>query len=99
MFLVQSLSNEAHPPSLHWKVSIQFNPRWKHSSRFCGWLVGIFRNASSTIAVSSTSGFHLLLNSNTQPLGSTLAEFLYCQSPRKRISLAKSHSVARFGAG
>ena len=96
IFLVQSLSNDAQPPSLHWKVIIHFRPRWKHSSRFCGLSVGILRSASSTIAVSSTSGFHLLLNSKTQPLGSTLAGFLYFQSPRKRISFSISHSAAAF---
>ena len=81
MFFVQSLSNDAQPPSRHWKVIIHFKPRWKHSSRFFGLSVGIFRNASSTIAVSSTSGFHLLLYSKTQPLGSTSAGFLWIQSP------------------
>ena len=40
------------------------------------YLSGFFRRASSTMAVSSTSGFHLLLNSKTQPLGSTSAGFL-----------------------
>ena len=46
------------------------------ASRRAGLAVGILRKASSTMAVSSTSGFHLLLNSKTQPLGSTLAGFL-----------------------
>ena len=41
-----------------------------------GLAVGILRKASRTIAVSSTSGFHLLLNSKTQPLGSTSVGFL-----------------------
>ena len=82
MLLVQSLSKEAQPPSLHWKVSIQFRPRWKHSSRRWGSAVGILRKASRTMAVSSTSGFHLLLNSKTQPLGSTRAGFLWTASRR-----------------
>src|ERR1051325_10480956 len=36
MFFVQSLSKDAHPPSLHWKVSIHCKPRTKTSSRFFG---------------------------------------------------------------
>src|ERR1700722_4549143 len=99
MFFVQSLSNDAQPPSLHWKVIIHFNPRWKHSSRRGGLSVGTLRKASSTIAVSSTSGFHLLLYSKTQPLASTLAGFLYCQSPRKRISRSISQSAERLSEG
>src|ERR1043165_9017216 len=97
--LVQSLSKEAQPPSLHWKVIIQSRPRLKLSSLSLGLSVGTFLKARRTIAVSSTSGFHLLLNSKTQPLGSTLAGFLYCQSPLKRISLEMSHSAARFILG
>ena len=99
MPLVQSLSKEAQPPSLHWKVSIQLRPRWKQPSRRAGLAVGILRRASRTMAVSSTSGFHLLLNSKTQPLGSTGAGFLYCQSPRKRTSRSMSHSAQRVRAG
>src|SRR3984957_8582490 len=99
MYFVQFLSKDAQPPSLHWNVIIHFRPRRKHSSRFFGLSVGIFRNASSTIAASSTSGFHLLLNSKTQPLGSTRAGFLYCQSPRKRISLSISHPADFFIIG
>src|SRR5436189_3104944 len=99
MPLVQSLSKAAQPPSLHWKVIIHFKPRSKHSLRLRGSSVATLRSASSTMAVSSTSGFHLLLNSKTQPLGSTLAGFLYCQSPRKRISFAINHSAAAFSAG
>src|SRR5271154_4934689 len=99
IFFVQSLSNDAQPPSLHWNVIIHLRPRRKHSSRFCGLSVGIFRNASSTIAASSTSGFHLLLNSKTQPLGSTFAGFLYFQSPLKRISFSINHSADFFNRG
>src|ERR1044072_4123195 len=99
MLFVQSLSNPAQPPSLHWKVIIHFRPRLKHSSRRFGLSVGTLRKPSNTIAVSSTSGFHLLLYSNTQPLGSTLAGFLYFQSPWKRISRSMIHSVAFFSAG
>ena len=61
--------------------------------------VGILRKASSTMAVSSTSGFHLFSYSKAQPLGSTSAGFLYCQSPRKRISLESNHSPAFLSAG
>src|SRR2546430_2446438 len=97
--LVQSLSKEAQPPSRHWKVIIQSNPRLKLASRHLGLSVGTLRRAKSTMAVSSTSGFHLLLNSKTQPLGSTFAGFLYCQSPRNRISLEINHSAAALSAG
>src|SRR5439155_18577611 len=89
----------AQPPSRHWKVNIQSRPRLKLASRHLGLSVGTLRSARRTIAVSSTSGFHLLLNSNTQPLGSTLAGFLYCQSPRNRISLDINQSAAAFMAG
>src|SRR5437899_2688881 len=99
MLFVQSLSNDAQPPSRHWNVNIQSSPRLKLASRRFGLSVGTLRNASNTIAVSSTSGFHLLLNSNTQPLGSTLAGFLYCQSPLNRISREINHSAAAFSAG
>src|SRR5205807_10330131 len=99
MFCVQSLSNAPQPPSLHWKVIVQSKPRLKHSSRSRGLSVGTFRRARSTIAVSSTSGFHLFSYSNAQPLASTLAGFLYSQSPRKRISFEMSQSTAFFIAG
>src|SRR5205807_2797981 len=52
------------------------------SFRFRGLSVATRRSASSTIAVSSTSGFHLFSNSNTQPLGSTLAGF---RSEERRV--------------
>jgi len=42
--------------------------------------VGTLRSASSTMAVSSTSGFHLFSNSKTNA-GLDLGGFLYCQSP------------------
>src|SRR3954451_17010878 len=99
MLFVQSLSKADQPPSLHWKVIIHFRPRLKHSSRRFGSSVGILRNASNTIAVSSTSGFHLLLYSKTQPLGSTLVGFFQCQSPRKRISWSINQSQHFFKAG
>src|SRR5882762_1118694 len=51
------------------------------------------------MAESSTSGFHLFSNSKAQPLGSTFVGFLYCQSPRKRISFAINHSAASLSRG
>ena len=99
MDLVQSLSKAAQPPSRHWKVIIHRMARSRHSSRRFRSVLGVSRRARMTMAVSSTSGFHWLANSNTQPEASTSAGFLWIQSPRKRISLSINHSAERLSLG
>src|SRR5208282_4858861 len=85
-----SLSNAAQPPSRFWKLRSQWTTRsysaW--SSLYCA-----VCRASSTIAVSSTSGLNGLLNSKHQPVGSGSGLFT-TQSPAIRTSCAKSQSTA-----
>ena len=100
MFLVQSLSNAAQPPSLHWKVIIHFRPRWKHSSRFCRIVGGDFaqRQQHHRGVVHVRVPFVVEFKDPAARLD-LARDSCECQSPRKRISRSISHSAALFQRG